>query len=92
MSSGSYFPDWFLQPRRRPERAMVAVVAECYLRGVNTRRVEGWSGRWVLRLSKSPERPRVPCAGLGLSAVPAVTADRDWAELRIRNLKVSLVR
>jgi transposase-like protein len=41
LRSGSYFPGWMLEPRRRAERAMVAVVAECYVRGVSTRRVEG---------------------------------------------------
>ncbi len=41
LRSGSYFPDWLLQPRRRAERALIAVVAECYVRGVSTRRVEG---------------------------------------------------
>jgi putative transposase len=38
---GSYYPEWLLEPRRRAERALVAVVAECYVRGVSTRRVEG---------------------------------------------------
>ncbi len=38
---GSYFPDWLLEPRRRAERALVAVIAECYLAGVSTRRVAG---------------------------------------------------
>jgi transposase-like protein len=37
----SYFPDWLLDPRRRAEKALVAVVAECYVRGVRTRRVDG---------------------------------------------------
>ena len=41
LRAGSYSPDWLLEPRRRSERALVAVVAECYLRGVSTRRVEG---------------------------------------------------
>jgi putative transposase len=41
LRSGSYFPDWLLERRRRAERALVAVVAECYVRGVSTRRVEG---------------------------------------------------
>jgi putative transposase len=41
LRSGSYYPDWLLEPRRRAERALVAVVAECYVRGVSTRRVEG---------------------------------------------------
>lgn len=38
---GSYFPSWLLDPRRRSERALVQVVAECYVRGVSTRKVEG---------------------------------------------------
>jgi putative transposase len=41
LRKGSYFPDWLLEPRRRAERALVAVIAECYLAGVSTRRVEG---------------------------------------------------
>jgi len=40
LRQGSYFPNWLLQPRRRVERAMVAVVAQAYLAGVSTRRVE----------------------------------------------------
>jgi transposase-like protein len=41
LREGTYFPDWLLEPRRRAERAFVQVVAECYVRGVSTRRVEG---------------------------------------------------
>jgi len=37
---GSYLPEWLLEPRRRAERALVAVVAECYVMGVSTRKVE----------------------------------------------------
>jgi hypothetical protein len=37
---GSCFPDWLLDPRRA-EKALVSVVAECYVRGVSTRRVDG---------------------------------------------------
>ena len=40
LREGSYFPDWLLTPRRRAEQALVAVVADCYLAGVSTRRVE----------------------------------------------------
>lgn len=39
LRTGSYFPSW-LEPRRRAEQALVAVVAEAYLRGVSTRKVE----------------------------------------------------
>jgi transposase-like protein len=41
LRSGSYFPDWLVERRRRAERALVQVVAECYVRGVSTRRVDG---------------------------------------------------
>ncbi len=40
LRSGSYFPDWLLEPRRRAEKALVAVVAEAYVAGVSTRRVD----------------------------------------------------
>ncbi len=40
LRTGSYYPSWLLEPRRRAERALVAVVAECYLLGVSTRRVD----------------------------------------------------
>jgi putative transposase len=36
---GSYFPS-FLEPRRRSERAIVAVVLEAYVNGVSTRKVD----------------------------------------------------
>jgi putative transposase len=36
---GSYLPS-ILEPRRRAERALTAVVAQCYVEGVSTRRVD----------------------------------------------------
>src|ERR671939_1858085 len=36
---GSYYPS-LLEPRRRAERALVAVVQEAYVQGVSTRRVD----------------------------------------------------
>ncbi len=54
LREGTYFPDWLLEPRRRAERAFVQVVAECYVRGVSTRRVEGLVRQLgVERISKS---------------------------------------
>src|SRR5439155_6188956 len=41
LRQGSYFPDWLLEPRRRAEQALIQVIAECYLRGAPTRRVDG---------------------------------------------------
>ncbi len=40
LRQGSYFPDWLLEPRRRSEQALHQVVAECYVLGVSTRRVD----------------------------------------------------
>jgi putative transposase len=39
LRQGSYFPS-LLEPRRRAERALAAVVAQCYVEGVSTRRVD----------------------------------------------------
>ncbi len=40
LRSGSYYPDWLLEPRQRSERALVAVVQEAYVLGVSTRKVD----------------------------------------------------
>jgi putative transposase len=39
LRQGSYLPS-ILEPRRRAERALTAVVAQCYVEGVSTRRVD----------------------------------------------------
>src|SRR5918912_1215071 len=39
LRTGSYFPSW-LEPRRRAEQALVAVITEAYVQGVSTRKVE----------------------------------------------------
>ncbi len=41
LRKGTYLPQWLFEPRRRAERALEAVVAECYVMGVSTRKVEG---------------------------------------------------
>jgi len=54
LREGSYFPDWLLDARTRAERAFIAVVAEAYVRGVSTRRVEGLAKTLgITSLSKS---------------------------------------
>jgi putative transposase len=40
LRSGSYFPEWLLERRRRAESALISVVATCYLLGVSTRRMD----------------------------------------------------
>jgi putative transposase len=54
LRSGSYFPDWPLERRKRAERALTTVVATCYLLGVSTRRMEKLvETLGITRLSKS---------------------------------------
>ena len=40
LRTGSYFPEWLLERRKRAERALTSVVATCYLLGVSTRRMD----------------------------------------------------
>ena len=54
LRSGSYFPDWLLERRRRAEAALTSVVATCYLLGVSTRRMEKVAeSLGITRLSRS---------------------------------------
>ncbi len=39
-SGSSYFPEWLLERRKRAESALITVVADCYLAGVSTRRMD----------------------------------------------------
>ena len=74
LRTGSYFPSW-LEPRRRAEQALVAVVAEAYVQGVSTRKVE----TLVQALG---------IAGLSKSEVSrlAATLDEQVAAFRTRRL------
>src|SRR5689334_18233204 len=40
LREGTYFPDWLLERRKRAESALTTVVADCYLAGVSTRRMD----------------------------------------------------
>ena len=40
LREGSYFPQWLLVHRRRAEQALASVVAQAYVEGVSTRRVD----------------------------------------------------
>ena len=60
LRSGSYFPDWLLERRRRAERALTTVVATCYLLGVSTRRMEKLSSPWASPGCRSRRSARWP--------------------------------
>jgi putative transposase len=54
LRTGSYFPEWLLERRKRAERAMISVIATSYLLGVSTRRMEKLVAQLgITRLSKS---------------------------------------
>ena len=65
LREGSYFPS-LLEPRRRSERALLAVIQQAYVEGVSTRRVDdlvkalGCEG-----ISKSPDVAHLSGAGRG---------------------------
>ena len=62
LRQGTYYPVWLLEHRRRAEQALASVVAQCYVEGVSTRRVDdlvkamgidGMSASQVSRLAAS---------------------------------------
>lgn len=40
LRQGSYDPEWLLERRKRAESALITVVADCYLAGISTRRMD----------------------------------------------------
>lgn len=40
LRTGSLYPEWLLERRKRAERALTSVVATCYILGVSTRRMD----------------------------------------------------
>jgi putative transposase len=95
---GSYFPR-LLEPRKRAERALVAVVQEAYVQGVSTRRVdqvvqalglEGISASQVSRLCKvlDDEVERFRARPL-TAAYPYVWLDATFVKVRENGRVVS---
>ena len=77
LRDGSYFPS-LLEPRRRSEKALLAVIQQAYVEGVSTRRVDdlvkalGCEG-----ISKSQGIAHLPRVGRGSGEVPE-PAPRWW--------------
>ena len=40
LRQGTYYPEWLLERRKRSEAALITVIADCYLAGVSTRRMD----------------------------------------------------
>jgi putative transposase len=90
LRQGSYFPS-FLEPRRRSERALLAVVQQAYVCGVSTRRVDQLVESLGLRISRS-EVSRI-CAALDeqVSAFRERPLEGDYVYLWL-DAKVEKVR
>ena len=62
LRQGSYFPS-FLEPRRRAEQALVAVVQEAYVNGISTRKVDRLVAQLGLQAMSKDQVSRL-CRGL----------------------------
>ena len=71
LRTGTYFPEWLLERRKRAETALITVVADCYLAGVSTRRMD--------KLVKT-----LGITGLSKSKVSEMAKDLDWGCPRLR--------
>lgn len=93
LRAGTYFPDWLLEPRRRSERALTQVVAEAYVLGVSTRRVEelvqalgiaGISKSQVSELAKSLDEGVAAFRGRPLDGAPYRFLQVDALAIKVR--------
>jgi putative transposase len=85
LRSGSYFPDWLLERRRRAEAALTSVVATCYLLGVSTRRMEKLvETLGITRLSRSQVSEMARDLDAQVGGVPDPAARRRALYLRGR--------
>ena len=77
LRTGSFFPS-LLEPRRRIDQALWAVIAQAWIQGVSTRRVDQLVKRWATR----PGSPARRCRG----SVPRSTSTSrcSWAAASIR--------
>ncbi len=71
LREGSYFPS-LLQPRRRSERALLAVIQQAYVEGVSTRRVDDPVSSTGQVLVKA-----LGCEGISKSQVSRICVELD---------------
>jgi putative transposase len=56
VTAGTYFPS-LLDPRKRAEKALQAVIVEAYVKGISTPRSTTWCGRWASMGYPNPRSP-----------------------------------
>jgi transposase-like protein len=82
--AGSYLPS-FLEPGRRAERALAAVVAQCSVEGVSTRRVEDIAQAMGSPACPSPRSPESAASSMSWSR-PGATGPRGRRPAQRRGL------
>jgi transposase len=85
---GSYFPS-FLEPRKRSEQALVAVVQEAYVAGVSTRKMDQVVESLGLRRTLGILEASMPGSVLVEGDAPAMSRPRKYPdELRERAVRL----
>ncbi|SFB34514.1 IS256 family transposase [Cellulomonas marina] len=93
LRTGSYFPEWLLDRRRRAEKALISVVATCYLLGVSTRRMDklvqslgitGLSRSQVSEMSKDLDAQVTAFRDRPLDAGPYTFVAADALTMKVR--------
>jgi putative transposase len=77
LRKGSYFPV-ILEPRRRIDQALYAVVMEAYVQGVSTRSVDDLVAALGIDSGISKSEVSRICAGLGCGSGTAVARSSPW--------------
>jgi putative transposase len=91
LRSGTYFPSW-LEARKRGEQALISVVAEAYVQGVSTRKVEALvQTLGIAGISKSEVSRMVASLDAQASAFRTRRLDADypyiWVDARYEHVR-----
>lgn len=93
LRQGSFFPDWLLTRQTRSEKALVSVVATCYLLGVSTRRMDklvqalgitGMSKSQVSVMAGELDQPVADFRNRPLDAGPYTFVAADALTMKVR--------
>jgi putative transposase len=91
LRTGSYFPSW-LEARKRGEQALISVVAEAYVQGVSTRKVEALvQSLGIAGISKSEVSRMVATLDAQAAAFRTRRLDADypyiWVDARYEHVR-----
>ena len=82
LREGNYFPS-LLEPRRRSEKALLAVIQQTYVEGVSTRRVDDFQGPGLRRYLQQPGVAHLRATGRSGGEFPGSSPGRRPLPLRL---------